>query len=80
MGKALGSELNRMGVKDVLLQPEYASIRVTSALFGLSRTMIFKLLAENKIKSVHHKLPGTQKGVHLVALESVRAHLRSLAE
>jgi hypothetical protein len=80
MGKALGSELHRMDVRDVLLTPEFAPIRVTSALFGLSRTMIFSLLAKGRIKSVHHKEPGTKKGVRLIELQSVRDYLRSLAE
>ena len=68
-----------MSIKDALLQPEYATIRVTSALFGISRTQIFKLLAAGQITSIHYKQAGAKKGMHLISLQSVRDHLQSFA-
>jgi hypothetical protein len=59
--------------------PEYATIRGTSALFGLSRTELFDLIAKNKITSVHPiKETSKRKGIRLVELASVRRYLRSL--
>jgi hypothetical protein len=73
------SELNSILIKDALLQPEYGTIRTTSALFGISRTVIFRLLAEGQISAIHYKQAGTCKGVRLVNLQSVRDHLQSFA-
>jgi hypothetical protein len=77
MAKLHGSELHRISIKDALLQPEYATIRVTTALFGLSRTQIFRLLAEGQISSIHYKQAGSRKGVRLIDLASVREHLKT---
>jgi hypothetical protein len=79
MAKLAGSGLSGIFIKDAPLQPEFATVRTTSALFGLSRTQIFRLLAEGQISSVHYKQIGARKGVRLIELQSVRDHLRSFA-
>jgi hypothetical protein len=79
VAKIHGSELNRISIKDVVLQPEFATVRVTSALFGLSRTQLFKLMTEGKINAIHYKQAGSKKGVRLIDLASVRQHLKTFA-
>jgi hypothetical protein len=79
MAKIHGSELHRISIKDAVLQPEYATIRVTCALFGLSRTQIYKLLNAGSIDAIHYKETDNQKGVRLVDLASVRQHLKTFA-
>jgi hypothetical protein len=79
MAKLDRSERNSILIKDAVMQPEYGTIRTTSALFGLSRTNLFRLLAEGQISSIHYKQTGGRKGVHLIELETVRAYLRTLA-
>jgi hypothetical protein len=76
------AELNQMLlVRGITLPPEYATIQVTSQIFGLSRTEIFRLNAEKKIVSIHYKTrPGARKGVRLIQLDSVRSLLQTLAE
>jgi hypothetical protein len=65
--------------KEHSIQPEYATIRGTSALFGLSRTELFDLIATKKIVSVHAVKPTSKrKGLRLVELASVRRYLQSL--
>lgn len=78
MAKVDGSEHNSISIRDALAQPEYAKVRVTSAIFGLSRTQLFRLLHEGKITSVHYKQAGARKGVQLINLQSVRNHLQGL--
>ena len=61
------------------LPPEFAHVRTTSAIFGLSRTELFDLIAKGKIRSIHYKKnPASKKGIRLVDLSSVREYLRSL--
>jgi hypothetical protein len=67
--------------KAAALQPEWATIRTITALFGLSRTEIFRLIAKKKLVSIHYKTEETAaKGVRLVELNSVRDFLRSLKD
>jgi len=61
------------------LPPEFAHVRTTSAIFGLSRTEIFDLIAKKKIRSILYKsATATKNGKRLVDLSSVREYLRSL--
>jgi hypothetical protein len=61
------------------LSPEFAHIRTVSAIFGLSRTEIFTLIADKKIRSILYKSKtATKNGKRLVDLSSVREYLRSL--
>jgi hypothetical protein len=79
MAKLADSGSNRILIKDAAMQPEYATIRTTSALFGLSRTVLYKLMAKGQISYIHYKQLGTSKGLRLIALQSVRDHLQTFA-
>jgi hypothetical protein len=74
------SELNRILVGGAVLQPEYATIRIATALFGIPRTELFRLIAEDKIRSVHYTKKGAKKGIRLIRLDSLRAYLETFAE
>jgi hypothetical protein len=64
--------------KTNVLSPEWATVRTVTAIFGLSRTEIFRLIAEKKLVSVHYRTRATaRKGIRLIELESVRNFLRS---
>jgi hypothetical protein len=73
-------ELNRILAGKALLQPEYATIRTTTALFCIPRTELFRLIAEDKIRSIHYKKAGAEKGVRLIHLGSLRAFLETFGE
>jgi hypothetical protein len=62
------------------LQPEYATIRITTALFGIPRTELFRLIAEDKICSIHYRKKGARKGIRLIRLDSLRSYLSTFAE
>jgi hypothetical protein len=70
-------ELNRLLAGKALLQPEYANVRTTTALFGLSRTELFRLIAQDKIRSIHYRKQGAKKGIQLIHLGSLRAYLET---
>ena len=71
-------ELNRiLFVRGVTLQPEYGTVRTAAALFGLPRTELFRLIALEKIASIHYKKEGANKGVRLINLSSLRAYLET---
>jgi hypothetical protein len=76
------SELNKLLVrKAAALPPEFGTIRTVTAIFGLSRTAIFRLIAQKKIISIHYKTrPTARKGVRLIDLSSVRTFLKSFVE
>lgn len=63
------------------LKPEFASVRTTGRLFGLSRTELFRLIAAKKIVSIHYKTnPAARKGRRLIKLDSVRAYLQGMTD
>jgi len=74
------TELNRILVGGAILQPEYATIRIATALFGIPRTELFRLITEDKIRSIHYKKKGSKKGIRLIRLDSLRAYLETFAE
>jgi hypothetical protein len=60
-------------------QPEFGSVRTASAIFGLSRTELFDLIARNRIRSLLYKKDPLQpRGVRLIDLVSLREYMRSL--
>lgn len=79
MTKLADSGSNRILIKDAAMLPEYATVRTTSSLFGLSRTVLYRLMAEGQISYIHYKQLGTSKGVRLIALQSVRDYLQTFA-
>jgi hypothetical protein len=65
--------------KAAALPPEWGTVRTVTAIFGLSRTEIFRLIAQKKLISVHYKTRAeARKGIPLIELNSVRSFLRSL--
>lgn len=59
--------------------PEFADHRTARALFGLSRSYLYKLTIERKIRSVSIRKPGALKGRRLFDCASIRAFLESAA-
>jgi len=80
VAKFSANELNRILIGGAVLQPEYATIRTATALFGIPRTEFFRLIAEDKIRSIHYKKEGAEKGVRLIHLGSLRTYLETFGE
>ena len=59
--------------------PEFADHRTARALFGLSRSYLYNLAGERKIRSVSIRKPGALKGRRLFDCASIRAFLESSA-
>ena len=74
------TDLSQLLVRAAELQPEWGTIRTVTALFGLSRTAQFRLITQRRIRSIHVRPEGKQKGLRLIELSTVRAYLRSFAE
>jgi len=55
--------------------PEFADHRTARALFGLSRSYLYNLANERKIRSVSIRKPGALKGRRLFDCASIRAFL-----
>ena len=73
-------ELNRLLVGGAVLQPEYATVRTTTALFGVPRTELFRLIADDKVRSIHYRKEGARKGVRLIHLGSLRTYLENFGK
>ena len=58
-------------------QPEFADHRTARALFGLSRSYLYRLAEERKIRSVSIRKPGALKGRRLFDCASIRRFLAS---
>lgn len=59
----------------VLAVPEFADHHTARALFGLSRSYLYKLAAQRRIRSVCIRRPGALKGRRLFDCASIRAFL-----
>lgn len=55
--------------------PEFADHRTARALFGLSRSYLYQLAGERKIRSVTTRRPGAIRGRRLFDCNSIRAFL-----
>lgn len=63
------------------LEPEFASVKDTARMFGLSRTELFRPIAAKKIASIHYRAsPFSSKGKRLIRLASIRSYLESMIE
>lgn len=58
-------------------QPEFADHRTARALFSLSRSYLYQLVAEGKIRSVSIRKPGAIRGRRLFDCASIRRFLAS---
>jgi hypothetical protein len=59
---------------------EWYRVNACIQAFGLSRPALFKLIALNKIKSVHIKQPGSSKGIRLISAVSMREYIGSFED
>lgn len=57
--------------------PEFADHRTARALFGLSRSYLYNLANERKIRSVSIRKPGALKGRRLFDCASIREFITS---
>jgi hypothetical protein len=55
--------------------PEFADHHAARALFGLSRSYLYKLADERRIRSVSIRKPGAVRGRRLFDCASIRAFL-----
>jgi hypothetical protein len=60
-------------------QPEWARVPEVVRLFGIKRTVLFRLISERQIKSVNLCRRGCVKGVRIINCDSVRALLEKIA-
>ena len=61
-------------------EPEYAGYRELKIIFGLSRTHLYRLAREGRIKSISLRDPGKTKGRRLYLVQSIRALLNTAQE
>lgn len=57
--------------------PEFAKHQTATALFGISRSALYSLAGEGRIKSVNLRKPGNIRGARLFDCASIRAFLNS---
>jgi hypothetical protein len=70
-----------IGIKPAAeFRTEWYRINACIQAFGLSRPALFKLIALNKIKSVHIRQPGAKKGIRLIEAASMREYIASFEE
>jgi len=60
-------------------RPEWLRPREVPTYFGIGRSKLYELIAENKIKSVSMRSRGQKHGTRLVSYDSLVAYLDSLA-
>jgi hypothetical protein len=61
-------------------QPEFADHRTAKRLFGMSRSYLYKLVEERKIRSVSLRKKGALKGRRLFDCASIRQFINSMVE
>ena len=62
------------------LRPEWLRIPSAIKVFGISRTKLYELISERKIKSVSLRKRGQTKGTRLLSYDSLMDYLDGLAE
>ncbi len=60
-------------------RPEWIRIPVAVKLFGISRTKLYELIGEGKIKSVSLRKRGQIRGTRLLSYDSLNDYLSGLA-
>jgi len=61
-------------------KPRYIRVAQAVQLYGLSRPVIFRLIANRSIRSVSVTQPGLSRGSRLIDVESFEQFLSNLAE
>ena len=57
--------------------PEFGRVNDVQKLFGVKRGILYRWIADGKVKSVCIREPGNVQGVRLIHLESVRDYIVS---
>lgn len=57
--------------------PEFLDSEGVEACFGLKKSILFRLLAERKVRAVSIRKPGTARGKRLFDCASIRAFLNA---
>ncbi len=65
---------------EVISKPEFGDHRTCRALFNISRSSLYELVEEGRIRSISVRKRGNTRGRRLFDLESIRAYLNSLAD
>lgn len=60
-------------------RPEWIRPKQVPHYFGIGRTMIYQLIAENKIRTVSMRKRGQRHGTRLISYDSVSAYLEKLS-
>jgi hypothetical protein len=60
-------------------RPEWLRPKHVPLYFGIGRSKLYELIAENKIKSVSMRTRGAKHGTRLVSYDSLAAYLDSIA-
>jgi hypothetical protein len=60
-----------------LVVPEFLDVDQVRGYFGLKQSLLYRLLAENKIRGVSIRQRGKTRGRRLFDVESIRRYLNS---
>jgi hypothetical protein len=80
MPSAVSQELRRLLLQAGKADIEYAPIKVCSVIFSLSRSAIVDLIETHQIRATHFKRPGSEKGVWLVHVSTLRDFIKAREE
>jgi hypothetical protein len=75
------SPATNIGLKPAAeFRTEWYRVNACIQAFGLSRPALFRLIALDKIRSVHIKQPGATKGIRLISAASMREYIASFED
>lgn len=74
-----GKSQNPMPNNNQNIRPEWGDAKTVKFLFGLSKTTLYRLASEGKIKSCSLRERGKLRGKRLFSCDSVAAHIEKLA-
>ncbi len=60
------------------LRPEWIRPRQATQIFGMGRSKLYELIAQNKIKTVSMRSRGAKHGTRLISYDSLAEYLESL--
>ena len=74
--------MNNTEINDVPndIRPEWLRVPNAVRIFGISRTKLYELISQQKVKSVSLKERGQLRGIRLLSYDSLNAYLTNLAE
>lgn len=73
--------MDRSAIEDgtYTIAPRYLRDKGAIAMFALSRTKLYTLAKEGKIKSISLQEKGTTRGTRLFCVESIQSYIESFA-